>query len=248
MRRFPSSPLNLARSDPAPNTTLSLFCAAALRKVLEETILPAFTGATGTIVEVVFEPTSMLLRRIEAGARPGIFLGITGTLEASAGPGVFELTSSKPVAKSGIGVAVPANASRPCIASVERLVSVLTTARSVAYSRAGPSGIYFSGLLRELGIAEQVDARSTIVDDGPVACALIDGRSDLAIQQMCELMFVPGATVIGHLPDAVQHFTEFSATLSGKAANDVAASALFDFLTGALAVSAYTSGGLEPFQ
>ena len=224
---------------------MSLYCAAALRKVVEKTIIPAFTGATGTNVEVVFEPTRMLLKRIEAGSRPEIFLGITGALDASLAQGDFELTSSKPVAKSGIGVAVPPNVNRPCIASVEGFVSVLTTARSVAYSRTGPSGVYFSGLLRQLGIAEQVNARSTIVDEGPAACALMDGRADVAIQQMCELLVVPGVTVIGHLPDAVQHFTEFSAILSHHASTDVQACSLFDFLSGTLAGRAYVSGGLQ---
>jgi molybdate transport system substrate-binding protein len=220
----------------------------ALRKAVEEIILPAFTRATGTVVDVLFEPTGLLLGRIEAGARPGIFLGITGSLEASASAEVFDLPSCKPVAKSGIGVAVPPGASSPDISSVDGLISALTTARSVAYSRTGPSGIYFSRLLRELGIAGQVDARSTIVDQGPPAQALIDGRADMAIHQMSELMLVPEARVIGPLPHTVQHYTEFSATLSRSAAEDVLASALLNFLTGPLARQAYRSGGLQPLQ
>ena len=212
---------------------------------MEEAILPAFMRAAGTIVDVLFEPTSLLLRRTEAGARPGIFLGITGSLEASASADVFDLPSCKPVAKSGIGVAVPPGASSPDISSVDGLISALTTARSVAYSRNGPSGIYFSRLLRELAIDDQVDARSTIVDQGPTASALIDGRADMAIHQMSELMLVPEATIIGPLPHPVQHYTEFSATLSRNAASNGMATALFKFLTGPLATRAYRSGGLQ---
>lgn len=239
------SPLNRAASDADSGTALSLFCAVALRKAVEEAILPAFMRSTGTVVDVVFEPTGLLLRRIEAGSRPGIFVGITRALEASASSEVFDLPSCRPVAKSGLGVAVPPDARSPDIGSVDGLISALTTARSVAYSRNGPSGIYFSRLLRELGIAEQVDARSTIVDQGPTAYALIDGRADMAIHQMSELMLVPEAAVVGPLPLTVQHFTEFSATLSRKAASDVLASALFNFLTGPLAGRAYRSGGLQ---
>jgi molybdate transport system substrate-binding protein len=128
---------------------------------------------------------------------------------------------------------------------VDGLISALTTARSVAYSRNGPSGIYFSRLLRDLGIAERVDARSTIVDQGPTAHALIDGRADMAVHQMSELMLVPEASVVGPLPQAVQHYTEFSATLSRNAASDGLATALFKFLTGPLATRAYRSGGLQ---
>ncbi|CAN7501398.1 substrate-binding domain-containing protein [Pseudarthrobacter oxydans] len=217
----------------------------ALRTAVEEQILPAFMRATGAVVDIVFEPTGLLLRRVEAGARPGILVGITGSLEASASSDVFDLPSCKPVAKSGIGVAVPPDASGPDIGSVDGLISALLAARSVAYSRNGPSGIYFSRLLRELGIADQVDSRSTIVDQGPTAYALLDGRADMAIHQLSELMLVPEATVIGPLPDAVQHYTEFSATLSRKALKDALASALFGFLTGPLATRAYRSSNLQ---
>ncbi|MEV8150084.1 substrate-binding domain-containing protein [Arthrobacter sp. NPDC080073] len=182
---------------------------------------------------------------MEAGARPGIFVGITGSVEASASSEVFDLPSCQPVAKSGIGVAVSPDASRPDIGSVDGLISALMTARSVAYSRNGPSGIYFARLLRELGIAKQVDSRSTIVDKGPTAYALIDGRADVAIHQLSELMLVPEATVIGPLPRTVQHYTEFSATLSHKALNDAVAYSLFGFLTGPLAARAYRGSGLQ---
>ena len=243
--RATSAPLHRARPDARSGTTLTLFCAVALRKAVEEQILPAFTRATGTVVDVLFDPTGPLLRRIEAGARPGIFLGITGSLEATASADVFDLPSCKPVTKSGIGVAGPPGARSPDIGSVDGLISALTTARSVSYSRNGPSGIYFSRLLRELAIDGQVDARSTIVEQGPTAQALIDGRADIAIHQMSELMLVPEARVIGPLPHTVQHYTEFSATLSRKAASDGLATALFKFLTGPLATRAYRSGGLQ---
>ncbi|MBT2514628.1 substrate-binding domain-containing protein [Arthrobacter sp. ISL-30] len=111
--RVSSSPPNRAGSDPASGAALSLFCAVGLRKAVEEAILPAFRRATETVVDVVCEPTNLLLQRVEAGARPGVFVGTRGSLEASASSGFFDLPSCKPVVKSGIGVAVPPDGSIP---------------------------------------------------------------------------------------------------------------------------------------
>jgi molybdate transport system substrate-binding protein len=148
-----SLPADRAGSDSKSGVPLSLFCAVALRKAVEEAVLPAFTRATGTAVDTVFEPTALILQRIEEGARPAILIGISGALETTTYSDSFDLRSCQPIAKSGIGVAVPPGTSQPDISSVDKLISALTTARSVAYSRNGPSGIHFARLLRDLGIA-----------------------------------------------------------------------------------------------
>jgi molybdate transport system substrate-binding protein len=231
--------------DPTKRTGLSLFCAVALRKAVEEAILPAFTRTTGTVVDVIFEPTNLLLRRIDAGARPDVVAGITALLEAPASSGVIDAASRKPVAKSGIGVAGSPALESPDIASVDGLISALTKARSVAYSRNGPSGVYFARLLRELGIADQINSRATIVDQGPTAFALLDGRSDLAIHQMSELLLVPQAKLLGPLPHPVQHYTEFSTVRSSSAVRNLEAAALLHFLHSTLAKAAYSAAGLH---
>lgn len=55
--RAVGSHLNRAASDTVSGDALTLFCAMALKKAVEEQILPVFTRVTGTAVDVVFEPT-----------------------------------------------------------------------------------------------------------------------------------------------------------------------------------------------
>jgi molybdate transport system substrate-binding protein len=62
------------------------------------------------------------------------------------------------VARSIVGLAVRAGASKPDIGSVEALRRALLAARSIAYSD-GPSGAYVAALLTKLGIAEAVAAK-----------------------------------------------------------------------------------------
>ncbi|MHA7299095.1 molybdate ABC transporter substrate-binding protein [Pseudarthrobacter sp. MDT1-22] len=223
---------------------LTLFCAFALKQAVQDVILPAYIQAGGTPVEAVFEPTFRLLTRIESGARPDVMAGITGSLADLVKANI--LTDPRPVARTGIGVAVPPDAQIPDISTVEAFIAAVTSARSVAYSRSGPSGIYFAGLLERLGIAEQVKARATVIDAGPTAVALLDGRADIAIHQLSELVLVPEAAIVGPLPAAVQEYTDFSTALGSEASRVAGATALRDFLHSPGALAAYSTNGLEP--
>lgn len=221
----------------------TFFCAFALKQAVQDAILPAYLKAGGTPVEPVFEPTFRLLTRIESGTRPDVMAGITGSLAELAAANI--VTDPRPVARTGVGVAVPPDAPVPDISSMDAFISAVTTARSVAYSRSGPSGIHFAGLLERLGIAEQVKARATMIDSGPTAVALLDGRADLAIHQLSELILVPEATIVGPLPEAIQEHTYFSTALGSDASLPAGAAELRDFLHGPEARTAYAANGLE---
>lgn len=226
-------------------TALTLFCAVALRGAFQDAILPAFTQDTGILLDAHFAPTRVLIQEITAGERPDVIIGITAALEGL-DDGILDGGPLTPIAKAGIGVAVAPGADIPDIGSVEKLTSALRAARSVAYSRNGPSGIYFAQLLQDLGIAEQINEHATVIEQGFTATALLDGRADLALQQMSELLAVPEARIAGPLPADVQHYTTFSAGIALQAKKSVSAGSLLRLLSTKLAHAAYSSAGLEP--
>jgi molybdate transport system substrate-binding protein len=236
---------------PSPGTEnpaiprLSLFCATTLRKPVEESILPAFTRATGIGVDGVFDSTALLLERINAGARPDILIGLSAALLAANYPCGYGLRTGRHIVSSGIGVAAAPYVQGPSIATIVELVTSLTACRAVAYSRTSPSGIYFNSLLQNLGIAEQVNSRAVFIDEGLTARALIDGRADLAVQQISELRLIPETTLLGPLPEAVQHYSRFSVYLRHLPPGSYGARAFYHFMGGALARSAYAAAGLE---
>ncbi|MEW2528522.1 class II aldolase/adducin family protein [Streptomyces sp. NPDC047071] len=230
---------------PRPPRPVALFSALAIKKALDDSVLESFTHATGVDVDGVYEPTNVLLRKIEAGARPDVLVGVTGALAELAAAGVLSAPSLRPLARVGIGVAVPPGAPAVDIASTGALVRTLTSARSVAYSRTGASGVAFAALLDRLGIAEEVNSRATVVEKGFTALAVTDGRADLAVQQLSELRFVPGARVVGPFPEEVQHYTDLSVGLGAHAAGRAGAAALLRHLTSAAARDAYRAAGLE---
>ena len=133
-------------------------------------------------------------------------------------------------------MAVKAGAPKPDITTVEQFKATLLKARTVAYSKIGASGIFFAGLLDRLGIAGAV--RSLIVPSGFTAERLITGEADLAIQQISELMMVPGIDVVGPLPPDIQTV----APLFRRPADPVVAPRLRDSAAALLCVACHRPG------
>jgi len=227
-------------------STIRLFSTLAVRLALDAGVLDDFTAATGHAIATIYDPTNVLLQRIEDGDLPDVMIGVGSQLRDLAEAGVLDGSSLADIARVGVGIAAPPGAGTlPSIATVEHLRAALLGARSVAYSRTGASGVYFASLLAELGIADAVDDRATVVEKGFTAAAVIDGRADLAVQQLSELRFVPEARLVGPLPDAAQHYTVFAAA-TGTALRDRAASrALVDHLASSEARERYRAAGLE---
>lgn len=227
---------------------ISLYSALAIKMALAADVLSSFSNATGTEVDVLYDPTTELTRRVREGARPHVMIAVTSSFEDEAMRQVFDLATRVRLAKVGVGLAVPPGSAKPDISTVDALRATLLNARSVAYSRAGASGIFFRGLLERLGVAEEVDARATVLEKGFTATAVVDGRADLAVQQLSELMFVPGAEIVGPLPEAVQQYTELSACLSSSGGQTGEARALLGHLAGVRAAESYARNGLSPLQ
>ena len=121
----------------------------------------------------------------------------------------------------------------------------MVDARAVAYSKAGASGIYFADLIVRLGIAEAVNAKAVIIPMGFTAEKVANGEADLAVQQISELMTVPGIDVVGPFPAEIQVASRFDAAIFTDAANSPGAQAFLRLLTSPAAAQAYADGGLS---
>lgn len=227
-------------------STIRLFSTLAVRLALDDGVLDGFAAASGHAIETVYDPTNVLLRRIQERDLPDVMIGVSAQLYGLVEEGVLEGSSHTDIARVGVGIAAPpGEGALPDISTVDALSAALLGARSVAYSRTGASGVYFASLLARLGIADAVDARATVVEKGFTAEAVTDGRADLAVQQLSELRFVPQARLVGPLPDAAQHYTVFAAATGTGAREPEAARALVDHLASAGSVERYRAAGLE---
>ncbi len=148
--------------------------------------------------------------------------------------------------RSTIGFAVKSGAPKPDISTVPKLKQALLDAKSIAYS-ASASGTYFSTeLVQKLGIAEQVLPKSKRILSERVGTVVARGDAELGLQQVSELVPIPGIDYIGPLPDEVQQATFFSAGIVTGAKELEAARALIKFFTSAKAAPVIAKTGLEP--
>jgi molybdate transport system substrate-binding protein len=201
---------------------------------------------TGIPVDADFSPTVALLERLRAGEAADIAILTAQGIDDLTQEGVMRPGTRTDVALSFVGIAVKAGAPKPDIASVAALKAALLSARSVAWSKIGASGIFFAGLIERLGIAAEVNAKGVIVPSGFTAERLVSGEAELAVQQISELMVVAGIEVVGPLPAEVQTVATFSAGLLAGSERVEEASALLRFLASTAIAPALRRAGLEP--
>lgn len=200
---------------------IRLFCAHAVQVPVEDVILPAYIAESGAGVEATFGPSSMLARALRSGAEADLIVAIDSTISALVGEGLVARNSVLPLVSVGLGLGVPAGTQAKPPVNRDELVDLVVNARSVAYSSEGASGIYFAELIETWGATARVNSTATIVDRGLTGVCLVDGRSDLAIQQYSELLAVPGITVMP-FPLELQHYTKFAvACTNSKRGSDL---------------------------
>jgi molybdate transport system substrate-binding protein len=207
-----------------------------------------FEMSTGAKVATDFAPTNGLLDRIKAGELADVAILTRQGIDELAGRGILSAETIADLARSFVGIAVKEGARKPDIGTAEAFRRALLEAKSIAYSRIGASGVFFAGLIERLGIADAVNAKATIIPSGLTAELAARGEVELAVQQLSELMLVPGVDIVGPLPATLQGPTTFSAAVFAGAAHADLAREFLHALASAEAAATYKATGLEPVR
>lgn len=228
-----------------PLAPVNVICSIVVRSPFDAEILPAWNNA-GHQQRIEWLSTAVIMDNIRSGYRADVAIVTVEAMEELIECGIVDADSRIELVESKIGLAVKAGEPHPAIATTNDLINTLCHTRSVAYSLAGASGLYFQSLIKTLGIEEQVKSKASTVAAGFTAEKLVCGEASLAIQQFSELMMVPGIEIIGPLPEAVQQVTAFSAAVFKQAADAHAAQAFLCHLQSAASAKAFESKGLDP--
>lgn len=211
-------------------------------------LMPQFERVHDCKVAMHFEPAQILLQEIRGGKSFDLGILGTGVMELLVQDGTIAGGSVRLLTSNGIGVGVLKGAPQPDISSVDAFKRALLNAKSVAYTTAGASGIYFAGLIEKLGIADAIKAKAKTQPGGLVADLVVNGSAELAVQQVPEILAVAGVDYVGPLPAEIQTLSVNAGGVFVKAAQPVLAQKLLDFLRSAAAARVFKVRGLEPAE
>ena len=226
-------------------TTLRLFVSNSLRGALAE-LLPAFERERGCKIDVSFDPAQVMLKRIAAGQSADVAVLAQPAIDALAAQGKIDAESRRTVARCGVGVAVRSGAPKPDVSSVDAFKRTLLDAKSIAHTTEGASGMHFSRLVQDLGIADAVRAKARTRQGGLIAELIVSGEAELAIQQIPELMAVRGVDLVGPLPQALQVISVATVGIFTGTQERETAQAFIDFLVSPEAARVLRARGHEP--
>jgi molybdate transport system substrate-binding protein len=227
---------------------IKLMHAGAYTQVLLA-MLPDFEQQTGHKVIRHRDTVGALTKQAEGGAAFDLIILSPGAVDGLVKKGRVVEGSRTNLARVGVGVVVKEGTPRPDIGSVEAFKHALLAAKSVAYidpQAGGSSGIYVSGLLQRLGIADQIKPKAVLVHGGAVAEHIARGEAELGIHQISEILPVKGTVLVGPLPKEIQNYTTYAAGLGVAAKEPQAAKALIRTLSGPAAAAAARAKGMEP--
>ncbi len=229
--------------------TLRGISSMATRQVLAE-LVAGFEGQGGCRVSIESVGGVDAARRVQAGEAFDLVILGADAIDKLIAAGHLQAASRVDLMSCGVAVAVPAGAARPDISNEEAVKQTVLAAGSISYST-GPSGVALVRLFERWGIAEQIAPRLVQAPPGvPVGTLVARGEVALGFQQLSELLHVPGITLVGPLPPAIQITTVFSAGLpTGLAAGSPQAQqvgALLAYLTSPQAAPAKRGQGMQP--
>ena len=224
---------------------IKVYSSNSMHGVLDE-LAPAFERVSGNKLSVSYDLPQVMLKRIEDGQPVDLVIMAKSAIDALEKQAKIVAGSPRILARFGIGICVRSGTPKPDIGSVELLKRALLNARSIAHTSEGASGVHFSSVVERLGIADQVRAKAVTRPGGLIAELVVSGEAEMAVQQMPELLSVPGIELVGPLPQEFQVTTTSAAAIAARAKQPEAARALMEFLLAPASAPVFRAKGLEP--
>ena len=234
----------MTAATPAFSDDLRIF-GSRVTKMIVEDVGPQFERATGHHLTVITDVAAVMKRRIEAGEPFDLAVLVNFQADDLIKKGKLEADARSDIMKAGIGVAIRRGARLPDISTVDAFRQTLLAAKSITYLKEGASTIYLDGLFARMGIADSLRAKTIKPDTESVSEAVAAGDVELGMIVIPNIISVPGAQLVGPIPEEIQSYIVFTAAVAANTPNRQAARDLIAFLKSPAAISAIKSKGMK---
>lgn len=228
---------------------ITVLSAGAVQEVMGK-LAAEFGEKSGRKVFLSVGTVGALTDRIAAGETADIVIVTAEAMADLVTQGKVAADSVTEVGKVGVGVAVREGAPMPDISTAAAFRRTLLNAKSLVYAdpaKGASSGIYFASLLDRLGIADAVKDKITLLPGGFVVELVAQGKAEIGIHQITEILPVKGVVLAGPLPAELQKVTTYSAGIMTSASSPEAAREFLRFVDSPEAAPRFQAAGFGRF-
>jgi molybdate transport system substrate-binding protein len=233
----------LARSD-----EIKVMASIALKSTLDD-LAAKFESVGGGKVTVVYGLAAQLKQRIGDGEADDVAVLIRPMMEDLLKHGKLASGSIVNVGGTPVAIAIRTGASKPNISTVDALKHTLIASKSLSYAdpaRGGASGVYFAKVVDQLGLTNELKAKTILVPGAQAPELVAKGEAELGVAQGSEIVSVAGAEMLGPLPGNLGSVTLFTAGIATASKSPDGAKAFIKFITGPDAAPVLKSKGFTP--
>jgi len=214
-------------------------------------VAKAFENETGCKVNINFATAPAMREKVENGET-----GADVICAPVPSMKIFEennqVVKGTPIFAGSVmaGVVVKDGAREPDISSADSLKQAILDAEGLVYNKAS-SGIYIEKMMENIGVAEQVSAKTTRTPTGGgVMEHLITSslKNEIGFGQMTEIMVFNGrgTHLVGPLPKELENLTTYASAVLSDAASPDQARQFVTYVATETAIAAFEATGVTP--
>jgi molybdate transport system substrate-binding protein len=207
---------------------------------------PDFEHATGNKLNVSVDLAADVVRRVKAGEAFDLAVAAPGQIDGLVKDGKLIADTRTDLTRAGIGVEVRKGAPRPDIGTVDAFKRAMLDAKSIGYLKTGTSGQMVAAMLARIGLTDAIKSKVTLPDTDIVSEMVADGKIEIGMVNISQILTTPGVDLVGPLPPDLQSYIVFSAGVSTDSKTPDAVRALIKFLKSPAAVAVMKAQGMEP--
>jgi molybdate transport system substrate-binding protein len=236
-------------SDRALAAEIKLLSPGAMMSSLKQ-LTPQFEKSSGHKVIVTYSPALALADRIKNGESADVVILGEGPADALLQTGRLVAGSKAVIARVGVGVFVRKGDPKPDVSNFDAFNRALISAKIITYSDpslGGTASNYVRDLLDSLDVTGAIKSKTRLaVQYRSIADFVANGGADFGLNQIAEIVADPRLELVGPLPDPIQRYTYYTASVVAIGDNPGAGKELIEFLASPAASDAMRSRGFEP--